>query len=406
LPSRTTAAVSKKVSNPILCKELEDKHPNKSWFDSYHSLNVELNRVTNKSKDGKEISLANLQIPIVENGLVQNFSLHRAVQKKISFLLGVEADWNPVTLINRQPKECLRPLWTGQLWLGGIKDSGNEKLLHNHDISAVVSIHPEDWLWAETCGRLFKTERRYQRPPELQRGVTDTEVWQHAIHLDDDSSSDLLAEFGAAFNFMDRYLSRGKNVLVHCKMGQSRSASLVLGYKMSKYHSTPKVPQHKQTASTASEDFDKLNKKLKDFTDEILIPKNEPNRNARRKDEGRRRGVSTEKFQEQLSRHLKRLAKVNVPKEPSKQPKSPEKKAGGGIIKDAILVLCFMSRLEPTQEILGYWSSRKSTNTHYWIAASKKRAGEKAMDDKDHLASFNKFFEDYQRAREQKKSSI
>lgn len=376
----------KAIDKNILVRELQQNYPNGRWFDGYDSLDRKLENSMGKSKITEQTPLSKLPILVgSKDGIDRVAGLQAAVRDTISYLLDIEAEWNPVTEINRQPEGVSPALWKGRLWLGGIKDSINEKdVLEKHKISAVVSIHPEDWLAKDKWEKLYE---KWKGQP-LKPGWAGAKRGQCLIELADDSSSDLVAYFQKAFKFMDYYLSQGENVLVHCKMGQSRSASLVLGYMMTKYY--------KQKGSETSERAEDV---LKRFTGEITMPTDEPNRIAPRAAASKRRGINTANFKTQLFRHFERLSKGSksqpTTSEPAQQPKAAEKKAGGGIIKDAILVLCFMHDLTPTEEIVGYWSSRKYTNTHYWIEASKDKAKKKRTDVKDHLATFNGFFESH-----------
>lgn len=387
----------------ILYRELQQNYPNERWFDSYNSFDKKLRRSKGKSKDTKKILLADLPIlGAVENGDPHLIGLQEAVQDTISYLLDIEAEWNPVTAIPNQPQGCSSPLWDGQLWLGGIKDSGNrEGVLEEHGISAVVSIHPKDWLAEEMWKNLFA--QWDGDPNSLQPGWThDKSMGQYLMELEDNSSSDLLAYFEKAFNFMDYYLLRGENVLVHCKMGQSRSASLVLGYMVSRYY---KLGMHlagePQSQQKASQNFERPQNVLKRFTNEISMAPDEPNRTAPRTTTSKRRGINTEKFESQLLQHLEMLSQGQNSQptgvESNNQLKPKDNKTGGGIIKEAILVLCFMHDLRPTEEILRYWSPGKKPCPHFWIEASKDKSGKNDIDDRDHLASVDEFFSSHLR---------
>lgn len=357
--------------------ELEEKYPKDNWFDGHGSLD-KMSKTKHKIKNGEEIWLSNLQVPIFEKKAVRYIGLREAIQEHILLLLEIEAKWNPVTRINRQPQDCPRPLWNGQLFLGGIKDSGNVKPLflsevEKYDISAVVSIHPDDWLaqkiWKE---KFVRWDSRFP-PPERTNG----KAVQYHIDLPDDPSSNLLGKFEKAFKFIDYYLSRGKNVLVHCKMGQSRSASLVLGYTAEKY--CEQLPPEVKKSTN-------LNETLSNFTTDLMK---------------KRKGIKPGNFRNQVLEHLTQVVKGDM-NQPSQQPKpavQPQKKGGGGIVKDAALISFYVHNWKPTREILGYWLSRKDANQHYWIAAMKAKAIRKGNDVKDNL-SFNEFFEQELRARQ------
>jgi protein-tyrosine phosphatase len=52
------------------------------------------------------------------------------------------------------------------------------------------------------------------------------------LYIRDEIDEDITAYFEECFQFMDKCRLEGKNVLVHCIMGASRSASMVIYYLM------------------------------------------------------------------------------------------------------------------------------------------------------------------------------
>jgi len=56
-------------------------------------------------------------------------------------------------------------------------------------------------------------------------------VYEH-ITIADSIDADLLSHFLVCFNFIDRALSSGGGVLVHCFAGASRSVTVIVGYLM------------------------------------------------------------------------------------------------------------------------------------------------------------------------------
>lgn len=55
---------------------------------------------------------------------------------------------------------------------------------------------------------------------------------QHRCVLDDDPSADLLGALPECLDFLARARGAGGRVLVHCNLGQSRSASVTIAYIM------------------------------------------------------------------------------------------------------------------------------------------------------------------------------
>lgn len=121
-------------------------------------------------------------------------------------------DWNPTSL--------QKPLYFGQetkgpLYLGGVQSLHNNAFIRN--IGAVVSI-----IDPERFPKRFLSEFVGKRPHLY-------------LPLDDDPMEDISKYFEKSETFIKHFQDRNVPVFVHCVVGKSRSASLVINYMMRKY---------------------------------------------------------------------------------------------------------------------------------------------------------------------------
>ena len=101
------------------------------------------------------------------------------------------------------------------LWLGDITASENLEALNKHGISLILTILD------------------YQ-PTRIDKNRTYLFIDAEDLH-----STDLLTnEFEKAFQFIDKGLEQGHQVLIHCHAGVSRSATIAAMYLMRKYSLT------------------------------------------------------------------------------------------------------------------------------------------------------------------------
>ncbi|CAF3708684.1 unnamed protein product [Rotaria sordida] len=101
------------------------------------------------------------------------------------------------------------------LWLGDITASENIQVLDDHQISHILTILDYE-------------------PTHIDKNRTHL-----YIHADDLQSTDLLThEFEKCFQFINKAIEQGHQVLIHCQKGISRSATIATMYLMRKYSLT------------------------------------------------------------------------------------------------------------------------------------------------------------------------
>ncbi|KAG6361686.1 hypothetical protein INS49_009914 [Diaporthe citri] len=126
----------------------------------------------------------------------------------------------------------------GRVFLGGMNHALNDDTLREHDISAAISIHPKDllaWHPTDTSYAL----RRFSNP------TSSCSVKHHLmIPLEDKANADLMEYFDQTNDFLATNLREGRNILVHCKSGRSRSVAAVIAYLQRKYYETTIRPQN------------------------------------------------------------------------------------------------------------------------------------------------------------------
>ena len=99
------------------------------------------------------------------------------------------------------------------LYLGNLQAAQDLALLQRHNITCVLSIIDSCW--------------------ELEAYGPD--ILHRRIDLPDSSSAQIIDYVPDGLRFIHEALKAGRNVLVHCAAGISRSASMVIAYVMVKY---------------------------------------------------------------------------------------------------------------------------------------------------------------------------
>jgi len=99
-----------------------------------------------------------------------------------------------------------------QLYLGTEWNASHEQGLFEREIGFILNVTAE-------IDNFFPTTFQYMNIP-----------------VSDNEETDLLRYFGDSYKFIAKALSEGSSVLVHCKMGISRSATIVIAYVMKQKH--------------------------------------------------------------------------------------------------------------------------------------------------------------------------
>lgn len=98
------------------------------------------------------------------------------------------------------------------VYLSDWRSATDEDLLANHKISAIICVN-----------NLFKS-------PEELSIYKKLGILHFHINAEDSEYVDLKKWFAKTIEIMEYYVSRNKNILVHCTAGISRSVTIVLAY--------------------------------------------------------------------------------------------------------------------------------------------------------------------------------
>ncbi|KAJ4122790.1 hypothetical protein NW768_010235 [Fusarium equiseti] len=121
----------------------------------------------------------------------------------------------------------------GSIFIGGMNHALNETILEENNIQAVISIHPKDSLaWDKN-----------DTTSGLQRFFTNSSVVKYPliIPLEDNANSDLISCFDETNAFIKKHTKEGRNILIHCKSGRSRSVAVLIAYLQQKFYSEKSI---------------------------------------------------------------------------------------------------------------------------------------------------------------------
>lgn len=93
------------------------------------------------------------------------------------------------------------------LWIGGADSAHSVDFINENNITVIINI-----------------------TPDIDNIHTDIKYHQFPVHDDDTCALDLFPVFEKVAKMIHKYLLDGENILVHCKRGHHRSASVIGAY--------------------------------------------------------------------------------------------------------------------------------------------------------------------------------
>jgi hypothetical protein len=123
---------------------------------------------------------------------------------------------------------------SGSIFIGGMNHVLNERILKQNDIRAIITIHPKDSLaWDKNASTGL---RRFF--PDKNGAISNKSIVEYPliIPLEDDANANLIDYFDETNAFIrQHYVDEGRNVLIHCKSGRSRSVAVLIAYLQQKF---------------------------------------------------------------------------------------------------------------------------------------------------------------------------
>jgi protein tyrosine phosphatase len=83
-----------------------------------------------------------------------------------------------------------------------------------------------------TENEISKVLRVMKNPPPLPTNIEEKKIEEEKIEIDDTFGQNIGAHFEKVYEMIDEALKNNQNILVHCRAGISRSATIVISYIM------------------------------------------------------------------------------------------------------------------------------------------------------------------------------
>ena len=109
------------------------------------------------------------------------------------------------------------------LYISNWEQSDNFAILKNKKIRAIITL--------ETMAKSDSVLNFYKK-----NGIDHM-----YIYITDTPNMNIFEHFDETYDFINKYISKGENVLVHCRAGVSRSATIIINYLLRKTYETNKV---------------------------------------------------------------------------------------------------------------------------------------------------------------------
>ncbi|PNP74397.1 hypothetical protein FNYG_12446 [Fusarium nygamai] len=120
----------------------------------------------------------------------------------------------------------------GSIFIGGMNHALNEDTLAKKEIQAVIAIHPKDSLAWDNNNTSYGLQRFY---PDKNGTTSSVVKYPLIIPLEDNANSNLIDHFHETNEFIKRHSGEGRNILIHCKSGRSRSVAVLIAYLQQKF---------------------------------------------------------------------------------------------------------------------------------------------------------------------------
>jgi dual specificity phosphatase 12 len=105
-----------------------------------------------------------------------------------------------------------------RLFISNWETSNNFNIIKHYNIKAVITL------------------TSFNKPENVTNFYKNNNIDFLFIKIDDSPSENIYQYFDMTYNFIDKYIEKNENVLVHCMAGISRSSTIILNYMLKKIY--------------------------------------------------------------------------------------------------------------------------------------------------------------------------